>query len=311
MIDLIIPYYNNKDGLVTTLQSILFPETFFITVVDDCSTEYPWIFPLRADQVLRYNINHGPGYARQFGLDRTHNEWVMFIDTGDTFISRSSFDEIMHAIKEHEEADIISFSYLYKGEILNKTSNRMHGKIYKRSFLEKYNITFAPESSYMNEDIGFNRTCRLCTNNIVYIDLPIIAWIENENSLTEKDNNVTLYRDQTRALSLVSIHSIDICRKNNIPAEEEINQIAISLYYWFVRTAAERPQFIQEAWAGAKIFYDEFQNEIIPNNLLLGNPKIKQCLSYKDRINFPVNILRFAHDIQLFNEVPKRYTGGD
>ena len=235
----------------------------------------------------------------------------MFIDTGDTFISRSSFDEIMRAIKEHEEADIISFSYLYKGDILNKTSNRMHGKIYKRSFLEKYNITFAPESSYMNEDIGFNRTCRLCTNNIVYIDLPIIAWIENENSLTEKDNNITLYRDQTRALSLVSIHSIDICRKNNIEVKEEINQIAISLYYWFVRTAAERPQFIQEAWAGAKIFYDEFQNEIIPNNLLLGNPKIKQCLSYKDRINFPINILRFAHDIQLFNEVPKRYTGGD
>ena len=235
----------------------------------------------------------------------------MFIDTGDTFISRGSFDEIMRAIKEHEEADIISFSYLYKGDILNKTSNRMHGKIYKRSFLEKYNITFAPESSYMNEDIGFNRTCRLCTNNIVYIDLPIIAWIENENSLTEKNNNITLYRDQTRALSLVSIHNINICRKNNIEVKEEINQIAISLYYWFVRTAAERPQFIQEAWAGAKIFYDEFQNEIIPNNLLLGNPKIKQCLSYKDRINFPINILRFAHDIQRFNEVPKQYRGGD
>ena len=195
MIDLIIPYYNNKMGLMTTLQSILFPDIFYITVVDDHSSEYPSIFPLRVNQVLRYNINHGPGYARQFGLDRTHNEWVMFIDTGDTFISRGSFDEIARAIKEHEDADIISFPYLYKGDILNETSNRMHGKIYKRSFLEKYGITFPLESSYMNEDIGFNRACKLCTDNIVYKHLPIIAWEENENSLTEKESNVALYRD--------------------------------------------------------------------------------------------------------------------
>ena len=119
----------------------------------------------------------------------------MFIDTGDIFLGRTSFDVIEAAIRENPNADIISFPYIYKEETLNKTSNRMHGKIYKRSFLEKYNITFTLESSYMNEDIGFNRTCRLCTDNIIYMDLPIIKWIEEENSLTGKDNNVSLYRD--------------------------------------------------------------------------------------------------------------------
>ena len=311
MIDLIIPYYNNKNGLVTTLQSILFPDMFYITVVDDCSTEYPLIFPLRADQVLRYNINHGPGYARQFGLERTHNEWVMFIDTGDIFLTRSSFDHITYAIEHNPEADIISFPYLYKDDILNETSNRMHGKIYKRAFLEKYNITFPLEASYMNEDIGFNRACKLCTSNIIYQHLPIIKWMENENSLTEKENNAALYRDQNRALSLASIHAINICLQNNVKVEEEINQIAIALYYWFVRAAAERPEYIQEAWSGAKIFYDKFKDQIIPNNLMLGNPKIKQCLTYRNKINFPINILRFAHDIQQYEEIPKNYLGGD
>ena len=66
---------------------------------------------------------------------------------------------------------------------------------------------------------------------------------------------------------------------------------------------------MQDAWAGTKIFYDKFKDEIKPNNLILGNPKIKQCLTYKSKINFPINILRFAHDIQLFNEVPKQYIG--
>lgn len=311
MIDLIIPYYNNKTGLITTLQSILFPDMFYITVVDDCSTEYPTIFPLRVNQVLRYNINHGPGYARQFGLDRTHNEWVMFLDTGDIFIGRSSFDQIIAAIKENSEADIISFPYIYKNEIPNELSNRMHGKIYKRKFLERCNITFAPESSYMNEDIGFNRACRMCTDNIVYKHLPIIKWVEDENSLTQKDGNIALYRGQCRALSLVSIHAINIAKRNKVSVREEINQISLSLYYWFIRAAAERPEYIQNAWTGAKIFYDYFKDEINPNTLLLGNAKLKKCLTYRNKISFPINILRFAHDIQLYDKVPKQYKGGD
>ena len=53
--------------------------------------------------------------------------------------------------------------------------------------------------------------------------------------------------------------------------------------------------------------YDIIKDEIIPNNLLLGNAKIKQCLLYRDKVNFPINILRFAHDIQLYDEVPKQY----
>ena len=309
MIDLIIPYYNNRNGLITTLQSILFPNMFYITVIDDCSTEYPDIFPLRVNQVFRYNINHGPGYARQHGINKTYNEWIMFIDAGDTFISRNSFDLIEASIKEYSNADIISFPYIYKDLMPNETSNRMHGKIYKRSFIEKYNITFPSESSYMDEDIGFNRACRLCTNNIIYQHQPIIKWIEEENSLTKKDNAAALYRDQTRALSLVSLHTINICRKNNISVEEEINQIAISLYYWFIRTAAERPEFIQEAWTGAKIFYDTLANEIKPNQLALGNAYLKKCLQYRNQISFPINILRFANDIKLYNEIPKRYGG--
>jgi hypothetical protein len=107
----------------------------------------------------------------------------MFIDTGDIFIGRGSFDAINYAIKQYPDANVISFPYFYKGQVVNETSNRMHGKIYKRTFLEKYGITFAAESSYLNEDIGFNRTCKLCSD-IIYEDIPIIKWIEDENSLT-------------------------------------------------------------------------------------------------------------------------------
>ena len=39
MIDLIIPYYNNPKGLITTLDSIN-TNIFYITIIDDGSDDY-------------------------------------------------------------------------------------------------------------------------------------------------------------------------------------------------------------------------------------------------------------------------------
>lgn len=307
MIDLIIPYYNNPNGLLRTLQSILFPDMFYTTIIDDHSLTFPMIYPHKVDQVFRYNTNRGPGCARQWGIEKTNNPWIMFIDTGDIFISRTSFDVINDALRKYPDADIISFPYYYKDKMTNGDDNRLHGKIYKRAFLEKYNITFSSESSYLNEDIGFNRTCNLCTTNIIYQPIPIIRWVEEKNSLTQANGCVSLYRDQTKALSLVSIHTIETCRKNNVPYDTEINQIAIALYYWFLCTAVERPEFLQESWEGAKLFYDKYNEEIKPNNLILGHADLKKVMTYRTMLKFPINILRFANDIKLNDKVPNNY----
>ena len=313
MIDLIIPYYNNRIGLLNTLKSVN-QSIFKVTIVDDHSTETP-IFPLDNTNYFRLNINSGPGVARQQGIEKTSNPYIMFLDTGDIFISHEVQKDIAGTIAANPNINIFSFSYYYKDELTKETDNRLHGKVYKRDFLKKYGITFAATSSYLDEDIGFNRTCRYCTEAaaqpLLFFNSPVIKWIENSNSLTQKDNGIVLYRDQTRALSLTSLHTIDILRSNDINPEVEINQIGIALYYWFIRTAAERPTYMQDAWTGAKIFYDALKEEIDPNKLLLGNNYLKKCLQYRGKIKFSVNILRFAHDILQFTEIPKSYIGGN
>ena len=85
MIDLIIPYYNNRIGLLDSLKSVN-RSIFKITVIDDHSTETP-SFPLDAAQLFRLNMNSGPGYARQRGINKTSNPYIMFLDTGDVFTS--------------------------------------------------------------------------------------------------------------------------------------------------------------------------------------------------------------------------------
>ena len=305
MIDLIIPYYNNPEGLARTLDSINH-DVFYVTIVDDNSTIYMPYNP-QADRVLRYNYNRGPGCARQWGIEHTSNPYIMFIDTGDVFLSKEIQQQLLEIVEDDlNETDVFSFPYYHKDKLTKDTDNRMHGKIYKREFLQEKGITFCAESSYMDEDIGFNRTCRLLTE-INFFDIPVIKQIDEENSLTNKDGGAALYQKQTRALSLVSIHTVKTCRENNINADIEISQIAIALYYWFIRCAAERPEFIQEAWSGAKIFYDYFRDEIKPNLLYVGTKFITKCVQYKDKINFPINILRFVHDIQLNEIIPNYY----
>ena len=303
MIDLIIPVYKNYKGLIHTLDSINF-KIFDVTVVDDGSMESYFLdYPLH---LILLNENGGPGRARQYGIEHTYNPYIMFIDAGDVFISDEAQEEIKNTINTAPSLDFISFQYYHYGELTEETDNRLHGKVYKRSFLEKYNITFAPESSYLNEDIGFNRTCRLFTD-MNFISLPVIGQIKDPESLTQKDNHTALYRDQTHALSLVSIHTVETCLKNNIDPSEEINDIAAALYYWFIRTAAERSEFLPSAWKGAKIFYDKYKKEINPSELFIGNTRLIRCMLFRNQIHFPLNVLRFVRDIQTYAELPQWY----
>ena len=310
MIDLIIPYYKNIAGLTATLLSINY-DVFQVTIVDDGSDSAMDLAYEFGCNIILLGENHGPGYARQIGIDYTTNDYIMFIDTNDIFVSKEIQEEILYIIKEKPQSNVFSWLYYYKNELTKHTDNRMHGKVYRRDFLKKYNITFCAESSYMDEDIGFNRTCRLIIeqNNLLStrIDKPVIKWIENKDSLTQKDNCAVLYRDQTRALSLVSIHTIETCRKNNIDTSSEINQIAISLYYWFLQTVIKRPEFIKQAWEGAKIFYKKYENDINPNTIILGNPEIKKCLELKSKVKFPINILRFAKEMMQDEIIPNYY----
>ena len=309
MIDLIIPYYNNRIGLLNTLKSID-QSIFKITIIDDHSIEPP-LFPLNAAQLFRLNINCGPGYARQQGINKTNNEWIMFIDTGDIFVDTISQILVNQAINDYSNSNIISFQYDRKEQLLDINSNRLHGVIFKRAFLNKYNITFSSDGSYLNEDIGFIKACRYCTeaenNPIIYVPTKILKWVEDINSLTQKNNHICLYRDQTRALALNAIHMINICQRNNININDEINQIAGALYYWFIRTIVERPEYAVNAWDGTKIFYDKFANQISEEKLIVGTTYFKKCLQYRNKVNFSINIRKFKNEILTSENIPSYY----
>ena len=62
------------------------------------------------------------------------------------------------------------------------------GKLYRRSFIERYNIRF--NTSLSNEDTGFNCVVKGCTDKIWYIPKDVYIWHFKANSITRIKNGM-------------------------------------------------------------------------------------------------------------------------
>lgn len=62
------------------------------------------------------------------------------------------------------------------------------GKLYRRSFLERYNIRFTTLLS--NEDTSFNCVVKGCTDKIWYIPKDVYIWHFKPNSITRIKNGM-------------------------------------------------------------------------------------------------------------------------
>lgn len=327
MIDIIIPTYKNKEGLITTLNSIKPNENITVTIVDDCSgIRYDDIleqFSALSPTIIYCEENRGPGCARQKGINSTHEPYIAFIDTGDYYLREHDFAEIA----AHPDINIFSWPFLSgKDQTPSKpTNNHLHGRVYRRGFLEEYGVSFAEKGSYANEDIGFNRYCRMIAKNSFitthitgiksYQDNPIVVWTTDPNSLTHKNDGEFGYRRQNPGLAYNEIHVIELAREHNISKDiilEETGAVLCFMQNGVLQTAQERPEFAQEAWDGARAFYNAcYTDEVIPALRLAYSQVLKKIKTraakkhWKQNVSF--NIMRFLDDLKNYPEIPRWY----
>lgn len=273
MLDIIIPTYKNLGALKRTLDTIQpqVNDNIIVTVIDDGSQldyssireMYHWI------RLYELKENSGPGNARQYGIFNTKEPYLMFIDSGD-ILYYGAIDKILNAI-QNNNSQIWVYYWPHFQEIDNKpsppTNNRLHGRVYQRDFIVKNDIHFCPAGSYLNEDIGFNRTIRILIEQDERIhhiqrklsfDDPIMEWTYDESSITNSDSGRSVCIQQNNALALNEIHVFQWACAHNIDAdliEKEICQIMTEMYYSVIRVSYEQPQGLAEAWAGAYKYY--------------------------------------------------------
>ena len=160
-VSIILPAYNAHNTIKRTLASICMQENvneIEVIIADDCSDKpYDHIAQLFAHmvriKVVRMLKNGGPGAARQIGYDHSVGKYVMWMDADDTLVAADSILTLKNVMIQ-KEMDCVYGKFLEQNEDGSIFPHEVHmvwmfGKLYRRSFLEKYNIRF--NTSLSNE----------------------------------------------------------------------------------------------------------------------------------------------------------------
>ena len=188
-IDYIIPTYNKSNIVSKALECLCkqsMKDSLCITLVNDCSpntdcnyqdliNEYKDKLDVR---VIKTPKNVGTGMARQFGIDNTTHHYIMFQDDDDILASEYAIEDF---VKELEKADesVISIVSGWKetdkeGNILAEKSGKdmctCIVRLIYRNILDKYGITFDPDTSMMFEDKDFGMKYLYILNKYGYTE---------------------------------------------------------------------------------------------------------------------------------------------
>ena len=320
-IDVIIPAYNVPDHILfRCLASIACQDIVSdleVTIVDDASTEqnyadvashFETMMPIH---ILRYEENGGPGVARQYGIDHTNNGYMTFIDADDTFNGAFALKALRNGIEMNNgktQMCVGVFDEVHEENVpagqgpLLMAHDRdlvwMFGKLYKREFVDAFNIRFH-ETSRANEDNGFNRLFQLCTNDpdqIIFIPAHVYYWHENPNSITRANDCQYSYggseRDSFYGYVENMIYSIKEAKTRN-PYNGFITMWAVNcllnVYEYYIECVERAPEHADNNFRWCKRYYDEayapIENDISEEMLAQQYNEVMRNAYMGDKLN--------------------------
>lgn len=261
-----------------------------VTIVDDASENQNYeeiaknFNSIMKINILRYDINGGPGVARQYGMEHTSNGYITFIDADDTFNGAFALKALRNGIEKNNGLyhmcvgvfDEVHEEGLVQGDgpvLLAHEQDMvwMFGKLYRRSFIDKYNIHFH-ESSRANEDNGFNTMIRLCSSEqeqINFIAAHVYYWHESLNSITRANDCQYSYgssnRDSFYGYVENMIFAIKEAKKRK-PYNGFITMWSVScmlhIYEYYIECYARANEHAKTNFKWCKRFYDEVYSKI-------------------------------------------------
>lgn len=282
MIDVIIPAYNSQDTIIRTLSSIamqLNRNELVVTIVNDGGKDYKEIVdifkPLINVKEIGYEENRGPGYARQYGIDHTKEEFITFIDADDTFYEACSLQMMSKPMKDTSAKFLIS-PFLQIGKEVGQQAPMqanlvwVFGHIYRRKFLEEHNIRFT--STRANEDVGFNSMCNLIARHEMgdeggkILSAITYEWHYNEASITRRGKAEYEYGICTPGYIYNLHHAYDVAQKEGVTLKEiapSALETAFScfIYYNVALSHKDLPQETLDAIEelSRKFYYDYYK----------------------------------------------------
>lgn len=210
-LDIIIPHYKEDEATILKALTMIDNQlgidksNIQINIVHDGA---PGAYILNTGflrEVISLPINYyvtdkhlGPGYARQYAINRTDKDYIMFCDSDDIFASPFTLKFFEDTLKEQPdlevimtgyiEENIINSEYVYEHKDDDISIVCLHGKMYSRKFLNDHNITFP--NFMCSEDGAFNFKC-VCHAKKAYFNDDVATYIYkyNPNSITRSNTS--------------------------------------------------------------------------------------------------------------------------
>jgi len=134
MLSIVIPLFNKQYTIKRAILSILEQDSneFEIIVVDDGSFDdgYHVAASINDDRIHIFKKqNGGPSSARNFGVDKTNGDWIIFLDADDYF-EPNVFSHILSVINMHEECDFFCFNHFIERDGVRRLYNENAAKGY-------------------------------------------------------------------------------------------------------------------------------------------------------------------------------------
>ena len=140
----------------------------------------------------------GVSAARNFGLEISDAEWVMFCDCDDMFASVWALHCILEALDrpEAEKNDMLWYPFYIEESagrnVIGQNWVFIHGKIYRREFLNREGIRFHTDLYYA-EDSAFNAIVEMAIDRErigrIESDATLYVWVYNRQSVTSRPEN--------------------------------------------------------------------------------------------------------------------------
>ena len=273
-IDVIIPAFKAQDTIIRTLSSIAMQsiiDMVTVTIVNDADgigyekfVDYFKDYMSIKEVVLKEN--GGPGVARQAGIDATSSPYFTCIDADDTFGSAFSLEILLKGMEEEPGYHTVVGSFIEQHpnlRFLNHSQDMvwMFGKLYTRSFWEKYKIRF--NETRANEDNGVNTIIRLVSSDqekIKFLNEIVYFWHNKEDSITRINNAQYSYDQSFVGYAENMIYAIKHARKVK-PFNSYIDmwtiQIMAQLYIYYQQALQRDKRFLEQNYGYCLKYYRE------------------------------------------------------
>lgn len=216
LLSIIVPVYNAENYLKDCIHSILNQsfKDFELILIDDGSTDSSGNICDNSKLIDKrikvfHQSNEGPADARNKGIELSQGKYIGFCDSDDILLPKY-YEHLIKNI-EKEKADISGVSFKSideKGNITNinhsgiilKLNNQdgykaflqrdrldihVWTKIYKKSFLDYYNIRYeVVKGIKIEEDFLFNLKAFLNSRLTIFEDIALYTYLKKETSLS-------------------------------------------------------------------------------------------------------------------------------